>query len=240
MSEEKPKTQAETAAEDVASADVETEPTEPRDGVDPVEAEAVEITIDDPDEPAASTESVEAQAESEEPDELETARAEAGEYKDRWMRSAAELDNYRRRVARDYEQQIARSGERILSAVIGPLDNLARGIETARKAEDGPDLEGFIGGMELVYGQFMAALEREQVRVMEPVGEQFDPNQHEALVAVENADSPPNIVLEVVERGYWIGDRVLRHAKVVVSKSASEDDAPRDGASEDEAVSEEE
>ena len=228
MSEEKPKTQAETAAEDVASADEETQPTEPQDGADPVEAEAVEITIDDPDEPGG-------EAESEEPDELETARAEAGEYKDKWMRSAAELDNYRRRVARDYEQQIARSGERILSAVIGPLDNLARGIETARKAEDGPDLEGFIGGMELVYGQFMAALEREQVRVMEPVGEQFDPNQHEALVAVENTDSPPNTVLEVVERGYWIGDRVLRHAKVVVSKGASEE-----GASEDEAVSEEE
>lgn len=164
--------------------------------------------------------------------ELEEVIAEAAEYKDRWMRAVAELDNYRRRTAREYEQQQMRAGERILRSFLDPVDNLARGIasarETARKLDERGDgkavdeLNAFIQGMEMAYKQLMDALEREQVKVMEPVGEPFDPNCHEALMMTEAPDAPPNTVVEVVSRGYWLGERVLRHATVVVSKPAAE------------------
>ena len=157
---------------------------------------------------------------------LEDAKQESEQFRDRWMRSVAELENFRRRVARENEDRVLRAGERILTQFIEPIDNLARGIHSAKSAaerlkDSNPETEAFIQGMDLVYNQFMAVLERENVKVMDPVGSPFDPSLHEALMMTESAEAPPNTVVGVVERGYWIGDKVLKHAKVVVCRAPS-------------------
>lgn len=155
------------------------------------------------------------------------ARAEAEDYRDRWLRAAAELENLRRRTAREYAEQTMRASERVLRQILEPVDNLERAIRAARQ-ENGPTddtsgvLAGLLQGIEMVYGQCMALLERENVRPMESVGKPFDASIHDAIMTVERADQPPNTVVEEVERGYWLGDRVLRHAKVVVSKAPPE------------------
>jgi len=156
---------------------------------------------------------------------LVAARAEAQEYKDRWLRAAAELENVRRRAAREQLELIERAGERILRQVLEPLDNLERAINAARRnnasaeAGNAEAQARLLEGIEMVYGQCMALLEQENVRPMETVGRPFDPNVHEALLVVERADQPPNTVVEEAEKGYWFGERVLRHAKVVVSRA---------------------
>jgi molecular chaperone GrpE len=178
-------------------------------------------------------------------DELTAAKNEADDMRDRWMRSVAELENFRKRTARDYTERMVRAADRILLEILTPIDNLARGLKSGKDAAsadtqssetatssdaastdatsiDAAQLQGFIEGMELVFNQFNTVLERENVKAMESVGEPFDPSLHEALMVTEHADAEPNTVLDIVERGYLIGDRVLRHAKVVVSKAVTE------------------
>jgi len=153
--------------------------------------------------------------------EAEAYRAEAEAHKDRWLRAAAELDNFRRRTAREYLDQIARAGERILLGLLEPIENLARGIRQAKETlgtSDDEDQRAFVEGMELIHRQFLALLEREHVRPMEVIGQPFDPKLHEALMTLDRADVPENTVVEEIERGYWLGDRVLRHAKVGVAR----------------------
>jgi molecular chaperone GrpE len=172
-------------------------------------------------------------------DELTAAKNEADDMRDRWMRSVAELENFRKRTARDYTERMLRAADRVLLEILTPIDNLARGLKSGKDAAsadtqnaeaatssdaastDAEQLQGFIEGMELVYNQFNTVLQRENVKAMESVGEPFDPSLHEALMVTELADAEPNTVLDIVERGYWIGDRVLRHAKVVVSKAVT-------------------
>lgn len=159
--------------------------------------------------------------------EVLAARAEAEDYKDRWLRVAAEFDNYRRRVAREYREQMERASERVLRQLLEPVDNLERAIKAA-KASGGPEgpstdnHDALVQGVELIYQQCVALLEREQVRPMESVGKPFDPQMHDALMMIERDDFPANTVVEEVQRGYWLGERVLRHAKVIVSKAPAQ------------------
>lgn len=169
----------------------------------------------------------EATTESTGADDLDAARAEIEAYKDRWLRAAAELDNFRRRIAREQQDQAIRAGERILRSVLDPLENLARGVRHAAATNTDP---AFVQGMEMVHQQFLAVLERERVKPMDAVGQQFDPNLHEALMMVERDDLPPNTVVDEVDRGWFIGERVLRHAKVTVSRNSNP--APASGGDE--------
>ena len=162
---------------------------------------------------------------------LAGAQREAAENRDKYLRAVAELENFRRRTAREFADMSLRAGERILTALLDPADNLARALDAARKMEAeqaGDTLTSFIGGVEMIYQQLVSILEKEQVRPMETVGTMFDPNLHDALVAVERSDVPPNTVVEEVQRGYRLGDRVLRHAKVVVSKAPVAEEKPNE------------
>lgn len=160
--------------------------------------------------------------------EVLVARTEAEDFKDRWLRAAAELENFRRRTAREYADQVARASERILRQLLEPLDNLERAVKAAQVTEgagDGGSSDAHAAlrqGIEIVYGQCVALLERENVRPMETVGNPFDANLHDALLVVERSNQTPNTVVDEVQRGYWLGDRVLRHAKVVVSKAPAD------------------
>ena len=137
----------------------------------------------------AAAEKVEAAAV--EPDPLELARAEAADYRDRYLRLAAEMDNLRR-----------------------ALDAIPAEARTAGDA----GFTALVEGVEMTERAMLSALERHGVQKLEPVGQKFDPNFHQAMFEVPNPEVPNNTVVQVVQAGYTIGERVLRPAMVGVAK----------------------
>ena len=153
----------------------------------------------------------------EELDDLKAKAAKADENWDKYLRTAAELDNYRKRVAREKEELARFTTERVLAALLPGLDNLERAINAAQKhgADDSPLLDGITQ----VYSQFRRSLvEFGLQEVVAQAGDPFDPNLHEAVSQVESDEYPEGHVIEQLQRGYKLADRLLRPARVVVSK----------------------
>ena len=142
--------------------------------------------------------------------------AEAIDYKDRWLRAEAELQNFRRRARRELDDTARRAEEEVLLDMIAVLDDLDRAIVAARDAGAG---EAWIQGVALTAQRARDRLARYGVEVVDPVGQPFDPNLHEAVLEVEPpAGASPGTVTEVVQRGYRRGDRAVRAARVVVAR----------------------
>jgi molecular chaperone GrpE len=140
------------------------------------------------------------------------------ELKDRWLRAEAELQNFRRRARREVDDARRAGEERVMLEVIGALDDLERAIAVAREARAA---EGWLQGVELVANRLAEGLARSGVTVLDPLGEPFDPEFHEAMLEVDPpAGSAPGSVVNVVLRGYRRGSRVLRAARVVVARRA--------------------
>lgn len=153
----------------------------------------------------------------EELEDLKARAAKADEHWDKYLRAAAELDNYRKRVAREKEELARFTSERVVAALLPVLDNLERAIDAAQKhgANDSPLLEGITQ----VYSQFRRALVEFGLQdVVANAGHPFDPNFHEAVSHVESDEHPEGHVVEQLQRGYKLADRLLRPARVVVSK----------------------
>ncbi|MBW9063410.1 nucleotide exchange factor GrpE [Rhizobium herbae] len=167
----------------------------------------------------AAAEKVEAAAV--EPDPLELARAEAADYRDRYLRLAAEMDNLRRRTARDVKDAKSYSVAGFARDMLAVSDNLRRALDAipaeARAAGDA-GFTALVEGVEMTERAMLAALERHGVQKLEPVGQKFDPNFHQAMFEVPNPEVPNNTVVQVVQAGYTIGERVLRPAMVGVAK----------------------
>lgn len=143
------------------------------------------------------------------------AAAEArDEYLDDLKRLAADFDNYRKRAARDQENTVLRAGERVIKELLPILDDLGRTFEAASLIEDAGD---FLAGMEMVRRQLDTLLEKEGVKEIDTQG-RFDPHIHEAIGALP-ASVEEGTVIEVVQRGYMISDRVLRPARVVIASA---------------------
>ena len=143
--------------------------------------------------------------------------AKADENWDKYLRAAAELDNYRKRVAREKEELARFTTERVLAALLPGLDNLERAIDASQKhgADDSPLLDGITQ----VYSQFRRSLvEFGLQEVVARAGDPFDPNLHEAVNQIESDEYPEGHVIEQLQRGYKLADRLLRPARVVVSK----------------------
>jgi molecular chaperone GrpE len=143
--------------------------------------------------------------------ELEALRAENEELIDTLQRLQADFDNYRKRAARDQEALVARAGERIVKELLPVLDDLERAIEAAEEHEEAKLEEG----VKLVHRQLEQLLEREGLAPVETDGK-FDPHVHEALLT-QPSESEEGSVVEVLQKGYRLGDRVLRPARVVVA-----------------------
>ena len=147
-------------------------------------------------------------------------QAENDELKDQVLRLAAEMENLRRRTARDVADARAYSVANFARDMLQVSDNLNRALqaipEGAREKDTG--LNALAEGVEMTERAMMAALERNGVKKIEPEGQKFDPNFHQAMFEIPNADVPNNTVQQVVQAGYVIGDRVLRPAMVGVSK----------------------
>jgi molecular chaperone GrpE len=154
-------------------------------------------------------------------DAMEKLIAENAELKDRSLRLAAEMENLRMRTARDVRDAKAYSVSGFARDTLAVADNLRRALESlppeSRQSHD-KGLLNLIEGVELTERSLIASLERHGVRKLEPEGQKFDPNFHQAMFEVPNPDVPNNIVVQVVQAGYVIGDRVLRPAMVGVAK----------------------
>jgi molecular chaperone GrpE len=165
-----------------------------------------------------------AQAERGEPNPvqvIEALNAENASLKDRLLRAMAEVENMRRRTEREIADAKLYGVTAFARDMLTAADNLARALDSlsdeARANADGA-FKGLIEGVELTMRDLTAALSRHGVKKLEPLGEKFDPNFHEALYEAPNEELPAGTVAQVVQSGWRIGDRVLRPARVGVSK----------------------
>jgi molecular chaperone GrpE len=141
---------------------------------------------------------------------------EVKEHYDRLLRVAADLENYKKRAAREKEEWVKYANEDLLKAILPFVDNLERALNHAEKGENG---QGVLEGLKLTLQQLLQALYRFGLSPIEAIGKPFDPTVHQAMLAVETDQHEPNRVLEEFQRGYFLKDRLLRPATVSVSKA---------------------
>ena len=142
---------------------------------------------------------------------LQAAEHDRDEHLERLKRVAADFDNYRKRAAREQAGLVARANERLAKELLPVLDDLERALDAAESHEEAKLVEG----VRLVHRSLVGALEREGLREIETNGK-FDPHVHEALLS-QPSDREEGAVIEVMQKGYRLGDRVLRPARVVVA-----------------------
>ena len=162
-------------------------------------------------------------------DPLEVLKAEHLDLKDKYLRLAAEMDNLRRRTEREIKDAKTYAAAGFARDMLSVSDNLRRALDAvpaeARAAAEA-GLMALVEGVEMTERSMLSALERHGVKKLEPAGQRFDPNFHQAMFEIPNADIPNNTVVQVVQDGYIIGDRVLRPAMVGVSKGGPKTEAP--------------
>lgn len=166
---------------------------------------------------------------------LEKLNAENADLKDRALRTLAEMENLRRRTEREIADARVYGVTKFAADMVGFSDNLRRAVESVpADAREIDSVKTLIEGLELTERDFLSRLNRYGVRKLEPQGQKFDPNMHEALFEIPDPSVPANTVLQVVESGFAIGERCLRPAKVGVSrggpKLVSGEDSPANGA----------
>ena len=168
-----------------------------------------------------NVESSEASENSENPenvevDPLEKAQAEIEELKDKYLRSVAEFDNYRKRTLKEKAELILNGGEKAVSAILPIIDDMERAIENGAKTDDPAVLRE---GMELIYNKMMKALEGLGVKKIETDGADFNTDIHEAVAMVPGMDDDKKgKVIDCLQAGYQLNDKVIRHAKVAVGQ----------------------
>ena len=153
---------------------------------------------------------------------LAAATAEIESLKDQALRSQAEAENVRRRAARDVENVRKFALEKFASDLLPVIDSLEKGVESAQLGAETTDAgaaKAIAEGVRLSLKLFYDVLEKAGIARIDPVGEPFDPQLHEAMAVVENPDAEPNSVLEVMQTGYTLNGRLIRAAMVVVSKA---------------------
>lgn len=153
--------------------------------------------------------------------ELVEARAEAAaareQLRDQALRAQAEIENIRRRAQRDVENAHRFGIEKFCGELLPVIDSLEKAVETARRAA-GAEAGAIAEGVELSLRLFVGALAKVGVVQIDPIGAPFDPQQHEAMAMVPNPNAEPNSVMDVMQKGYLLNGRLVRAAKVVVSK----------------------
>jgi len=146
---------------------------------------------------------------------LESVSTELDETKDRFLRSMADFDNYRKRVAREREHLVRCANEDLIKRMLDVVDNLERALAAASETED---FDGFKQGVELIYEHLKEVFTKEGLCPIACLGETFDPNFHEAVMAIEKEGEESEKVIEEIQKGYMLDGRVIRPSKVVVSK----------------------
>lgn len=150
---------------------------------------------------------------------LADAEARAAAARDAQLRATAELDNARRRMERDFQTSLRYANEGLLRELLSVCDSLELGLKAAGEADQQAQTKALVEGKQLTYRQLMAVLEKHGVRQLDPKGEPFNPDQHQAMSMLESAEVPPNHVLQVMQKGYRLHDRLLRPATVIIAKA---------------------
>ena len=148
-----------------------------------------------------------------------SAQEELQIYQDKYIRLAAEFENYKRRAQRDQSDAIRYANESLLKNLLSTLDNLERAIQCGKDAGASGSL---LEGVELTHKQFLETVEKLGVRQVSSTGSLFDPNMHQAVAQVESETAEPNTVVEEFQKGYFLHDRILRPAMVTVAKEKSD------------------
>ena len=152
---------------------------------------------------------------SPEAERIATLEREAEEWRDRCLRTAAEMENLRRRAQREAEEDRKRGNERLISELLPALDNFSRALESADQTSH---REALKTGVELIYRQLSDVLSRQGLERIEALGQPFDPNQHEAIMQVEPQEGQnPHEVVEELRAGFRLNDRVIRPTLVKVT-----------------------
>src|ERR1051325_972425 len=139
------------------------------------------------------------------------------ETRDQLLRRTAEMENMRRRHQAEREQLIFEGNKRLISDLLGVLDDLERTLLHASE-----EIDPMAQGIDLVYKNFLKTLERYGVTPMQTEGEPFDPMKHDAMMEEQRTDVEPGTITREIQRGYYMRDNVLRHAKVIVAKAPEE------------------
>ncbi len=139
--------------------------------------------------------------------------------RDQALRTQAELENYRKRVAREREEERRFAALPVIRDLLPGLDNLQRALDAARHTDD---LNAMLQGVEMVAQQIESILAQHGATPIQAVGEPFDPNQHQAIQQIPSADVPPMTVVDEVERGFVLHNRVIRPSSVIVSVAPPE------------------
>ena len=167
-------------------------------------------------EAAANPEKAEAEAPETEKDPLEAALEELAALKDKYLRQVAEFDNYRKRTLKEKTDLILNGGEKVLTALLPILDDLDRAAENIEKSND---LETLKEGVALILDKLSKTLAAQGLKKMETIGQPFDTDFHEAVALIPaQEEAQKNVVIDCVQQGYQLNDKVLRHAKVVVGQ----------------------
>ena len=140
---------------------------------------------------------------------------------DRTVRLQADFDNHRRRTLRERQEALQYGHENLVKDLLGTVDNLERAIEHASQSGGG-DLDGLLQGIELVQRELLSTLNNHNVSVVDTSKGVFDPNVHEAMAQVEDPEKPAGHIVQVLQKGYQLRDRLLRPARVMVAKAPAE------------------
>lgn len=176
-----------------------------------VSTEEAAETIQEQEEPVNEAAALEAQ---EEDTEVAKLRAEAEEHQQRFLRAQADFDNFRRRTLKEKEELAKYASMKLVTELVPVLDNFERALATAQQ---GAETESFTKGVEMIFRQFESVLQAEGVTAMNSVGQPFNPDFHQAIMQVESEEHEEGIVVEEVQKGYMLKDKVLRPAMVKVS-----------------------
>lgn len=161
-------------------------------------------------------------------EELETTKTELKDYHERYLRVLADSENFKKRLIKEKQEYIDYANANFIKVLLSVLDNFERAIESAKTTHE---FEPFYKGVELIYNELKGILEKEGLQSISALGEEFNPEKHEAVVALESDKHPPNIIVDELEKGYVLKDRIIRPAKVAVSKNKEkevEEDAQSD------------
>ena len=148
--------------------------------------------------------------------ELEDAQAVIEEQKDKYLRLSAEFDNYRKRTMKEKADLILNGGEKSISSILPVIDDFERAIKTMETAKD---VKAVKEGVELIYNKFMAVMAQNGVKVIETKDQPLDTDYHEAIAVIPApSEEQKGKILDCVQTGYTLNDKVIRHAKVVVGE----------------------
>jgi molecular chaperone GrpE len=147
-------------------------------------------------------------------------QAKLDDARDKYLRLAADFENYKRRVRREREELYNYANENLIKELLETVDNLERALDHAQQSTEGGDSKTLLEGVELTHRSLMQALDKVGVQVVSPEGAEFDPNVHEAVRQVPSDEHPAGSVVEVLQKGYLLKDRLLRPALVVVSSGS--------------------